>query len=216
MLALLFALLGLPVVGGAIAYFRSRPEAVARRALKRAPLTPIATARDGAVVKVVGVVAYAGPPIESPLARRCCAYYSVVVENEKRSSGLHYEVLREERCIDFYVQDASGVALVRIRGAAPSSALLGHRRFFTTFDGNDLDRFMKARGQSTRGLFLYKRLHAREGVVEAGARVAVCGRARRETDAGALGAAYRDSAHSLVLEASGAVPLYLSNDPAVA
>ena len=214
---LLAAVLG--GVGTRLLYARDRR---IKRALKRVRATPIGEARDGKAVKIVGEVVYAGRSIEAALSGRACAYYSVRVE-EYRSHGTrggHWrQILREDVGIDFYVRDATGVALVRIPGGNTGAypALVWDRKARTSpilANDPDLDRFMSARGVSVEGRFFRKNLRGYEGVLEAGERVAVGGLARWMPDPDAAGGNYRETPKRLVLEASESLPLFLSDDPA--
>jgi hypothetical protein len=191
-----------------------------KRLLKRVKPTPIAKARDGKVVKIVGELLYAGRSMPSPLSGRECAYYSIVV-TEYRGTGARggswTEILREERGIDFMVRDGSGVALVRIaREAAAFPALVQDKKARSSpllYSDADLDRFMSERGMTTEGTFLRRNLRASEGILEEGERVAVGGLARWLPDPDAGGGGYREAGKRLVLQSSEALPLFLSDDP---
>jgi hypothetical protein len=195
------------------AFVRYRPSAQVKRALKRLAATPIADAREGEIVKIVGTVGYAGQTVESPMSRRTCAFYSIVVEKSNRTPAI--EILREERGVDFHVRDASGVALVRIGNVPPTTALVFERtRFTTPVDSDaDIERILAAHGQAIRGVVFYKSLRAREGLLVEGAKIAVGGLARWMPDPDAAGGNYRETPKRLVLQASEALPLFLSDDP---
>jgi hypothetical protein len=189
-----------------------------KRALKRVPPTAIARARDGKAIKIVGELVYAGRSIPSPLSGRECAYYAIVVE-EYRSrgrSGAWHEIIREERGIDFYVRDDSGMALVRVSDRLAFPALVQDRRARVSpimHSDADLERFLAERGRSTEGTFFRKNLRASEGILESGERVAVGGLARWLPDPDAAGGGYREAGKRLVLQASEALPLFLTDDP---
>ena len=189
-----------------------------KRALRRVKPTEIRAARDGKVLKVVGELVYAGRSIPSPLSGRACAYYSIVVEQYRGNgrSGRWHEILREEKGIDFYLRDATGMALVRVSDGVAWPALVPDRRARLSpilHTDADLERFLAQRGQSAEGRFFRKNLRAAEGILEAGERVAVGGLGRWLPDPDAAGGSYRETPQRLVLQASEALPLFLSDDP---
>jgi hypothetical protein len=192
-----------------------------KRALKRVKPTAIRDAKDGKTVKLVGELVYAGHSIASPLSQRKCAYYSIVVKEYRGrgARGGHWrEIVREERGIDFYLRDPSGMALVRIGGDGNAlPALVQDHRVRTSpivHNDADLERFLNERGRTVEGTFFRKNLRAYEGILEAGERVAVGGLARWMPDPDAAGGNYRETPKRLVLEASESLPLFLSDDPA--
>ncbi len=191
-----------------------------KRALKRVRPRLVRDVRDGKVVKLVGELAYAAQPLTAPLSGRTCAFYSILVE-EYRSRGTRgghwYEVLREERGVDFFVRDESGVALVRPGGGQALPALVQDRKARSSpilHSDADLERFLAERGRSAEGFFFRKNLRAFEGVLEAGERVAVGGLARWVADPDAAGGGYREAGRRLVLQSSESLPLLFSDDPA--
>jgi hypothetical protein len=191
-----------------------------KRALRSVKPTLIRDVRDGKVVKIVGELVFAGRSIEAALSQRACAYYSLRVEEYRGHGprGGHWrEIIREDKGIDFYVRDESGMALVRIASDAKAlPALVQDRKARTSpilSDDADLARFMAERGRSVEGSFFRKNLRAYEGVLEAGERVAVGGLARWLPDPDAAGGSYRETPTRLVMQASEAMPLFLSDDP---
>lgn len=193
-----------------------------KRALRRVRPTAIAEARDGKVVKIVGELVYARRSMPAALSQRPCAYYSIIVE-QYRSHGTRgghwHQIVREDVGIDFYLRDATGMALVRIDGgnAATLPALVWDKKARTSpilANDPDLARYLGTRGVSVEGTLFRKNLRASEGILEAGERVAVGGLARWLPDPDAAGGNYRETPKRLVLQASEAMPLFLSDDPA--
>jgi hypothetical protein len=190
-----------------------------KRALKRVKPTPIRDATDGKAVKIVGELVYAGRSIPSPLSQRTCAYYAIVVEEfqQRGRGGRWHELIREEKGVDFYLRDDSGMALIRVASDGQDfPALVRDRKARTSpiiSNDADLERYLGERGYSTEGTFFRKNLRAFEGILEAGERVAVGGLARWMPDPDAAGGNYRETPTRLVLEASESLPLFLSDDP---
>jgi hypothetical protein len=190
-----------------------------KRALRKVRPTKIRDAKDGKAVKIVGELVYAGRTIPSPLSLRTCAYYTIVVEEfrSRGRSGRWHELVREEKGIDFYLRDETGVALIRVASDGKDFPALVHDRKARTSpiirnDAN-LERYLGERGHSTEGTFFRKNLRAYEGILEAGERVAVGGLARWMPDPDAAGGNYRETPKRLVLQASESLPLFLSDDP---
>lgn len=206
-------------VGVAALRLAFTPERRIKRALRRVKPTRVCDVRDGRVVKLVGEVVYAGRTLASPLSRRDCAYYSVVVKQYAPRTGRPAkwnEIVREERGVDFYVRDGSGMALVRLTERSTWAALIRDHQARTSpilLSDAELERLVTERGHATKGAFFRKRLRAYEGVLVEGERVAVGGLARWAADPDAAGAGYRDPGKRLVLEASDALPLFFSDDP---
>ena len=211
---------GISTIVGLGARFAFTRDRRIKRMLRRIKPTLIRDVRDGRAVKIVGELVYAGRSIAAPLSERACAYYSVVVQ-EYRSHGTRgghwHEIIREERGIDFYLRDDSGMALVRpASNGQDFPALVQDRKARTSpIISNDpnLERFLAARGRSVEGAFFRKNLRAYEGVLEAGERVAVGGLARWMPDPDAAGGSYREVPKRLVLQGSESLPLFLSDDP---
>ena len=219
MTELLFPLLVGALTLGSVAIRRAfTPERRIKRLLRRFKPTPIRDAEDGRVVKIVGELVYAGRSIPTPLSLRQCAYYSIVVE-EYRSrgrSGRWHPLIREEKGIDFYLRDATGMALVHIASDGKHFPALVHDRKARTSpilrNDPNLERFLAERGQTIEGTFFRKNLRAYEGILEAGERVAVGGLARWMPDPDAAGGNYRETPKRLLLEASESLGLFLSDD----
>ena len=131
-----------------------------KRALRSIKPTPIRDVKDGKAVKIVGELVYAGRSIPSGLSLRACAYYSVQVQqfrNRGSRGGRWKEILREEKGVDFYLRDETGMALVRVAADGKDFAALVQDRKARTSpifaDDPDLARFMAERGRSVEGSF---------------------------------------------------------------
>ena len=196
--------------------FWQSPERLIKRTLAATPTTRICDARDGIAIKVAGVVEPAlAPLMTSPLTGRSCFYYCIVVQ-ERRNGQLWTPILREERGVDFQLRDASGAALVRPERA--KTVLIAdetREQSLLTIDDERLERFMRERGQPTRGVVLQKTLRAEEAILVAGKRIAVAALARWEANAEGSAANYREPARRLTLAAAGDVPLLISDYPVV-
>lgn len=83
------------------------------------PPQPVETIEDGATVKLEGVVRLvpSPPPLHTPITRRPCAAYGIVIE---RLKGIHWEVVYEAyRSTTFMLEQGDDGALVRAEEATP-------------------------------------------------------------------------------------------------
>lgn len=169
-------------VFGVLAYWFGGDQ-VTRRALQRVPRKRIGDLRDGEEARVIGVVGVEAP-IRAPISGRRCAYYRVVVEEQYESSGRRSwrDVLDEQDGVDFLVKDETGEALVKTtRVEAVLEKDRSKSSGFLRDATPELEAFLKKHGRSSEGLVFNRTLRYREGVVEAGERVAVAGLVRRKT-----------------------------------
>jgi hypothetical protein len=188
---------------------RTAPFLLARRThvrlafLLRDPV-PIAAARPGDVVKVVGIVRALPAPLTAPVSGQACAYHqSVALAQDQRGRWVTLLDAAEGR--DFVVDDGSAQALVRIAGA--ELALLDAA---TAVWRADLPP------TGARVVCDARPLRFREIALADGHEVAVVGRARSltEPDGYRYGAPYRGGpAPALLLERGEAEALLVTDDP---
>jgi hypothetical protein len=193
-------------------------DARVKRALRKAPLATTRTFPDSTVATVQGTVCQLdGAPLIAPLTGRPCAYYEAIVE-EYRSSGKRgswYPIIREHRGQDFLLDDGQGTARVVMEHASVSLVKDAHFRSGMFQDATPaLDEFLARHGRQSQGWLFNKSLRYREGVLETGELVAVCGAGAREPDPDprATTGGYREQAMRLVLTARADAPLYVSDD----
>jgi hypothetical protein len=218
---LLLPALFLTAIGGGMALrFAFHRDRRIKRMLRRIVPTPIAEAPDGRAIKIVGELLCAGRSLTAPLSGRACAYYTVVVEEYRGGGkgGRWKEILREEKGVDFFLRDDSGTALVHFPADGHVwPALVEDRRARVSpiFHADEaLKRFLAERGRPVDGWFVRRNQRAREGVLEAGERVAVAGTARWLPAPDGIGGGYREAGKRLVLQGSEQLGLFLSDDPA--
>jgi hypothetical protein len=202
-----------PLIGLALiaAYFFSR-EARTRRALRRLAVTPIARVADGTIAKVVGRLRFAKEPLSAPLSERPCAGYHVVVED---LNGKPSQLIEEEYCTDFIIEDETGKALIHIN--APSVAITQDVHLRSGLFDNPtpaMEELLRRHGCSSHGTFLPRSLRYREGVLEENELVAVAGLWRWEVDPDPKAASgYREAARRLFVSPAGDKPVLVSDDP---
>jgi hypothetical protein len=202
---LILLALGAAVAGslGATVAFFTRDIRLKRR-LRRTSPEDISTVREGRLVKIVGKLSPAGPPLASPVSGRPCVYFHVWYE------ALHTVIVQGARVLewgpgleltdvcDFLVTDGTGTALVRTReGGLPEVAIRADAYVHTVSEDGA------------------QRSH--EAILEAGDTVAVFGRSVREVDSRSEPVGYRDAPARLVLhgDADAHRPLIISDDPGV-
>jgi hypothetical protein len=200
-------------LGGLALRFAFGPDRRIKRVLRQVRPTAIAAARDGQAVKIVGQLVHASSTIATPIFDRACAFYSILVHEHPVQLG---EIFREDKGVDFYLRDGSSMALVRASMGEARAAVVRDRRAHssTLYDPNaNVERFVAERRIPSKVFLSSRSLTVSEGVLVAGMRIAVAGLARWEPDPDASGGNYREMPKRLVLEASEALPLFLSDDP---
>jgi len=168
---------------GFLAYLFSGDQ-VTRRALQKVPRRRIGDLRDDEEARVIGVVGVEAP-IRAPISGRRCAYYRVVVEEQYETDGHRTwrNILDVQDGVDFLVKDETGEALVKTtRVEAVLEKDRSKSSGFLHDATPELEAFLKEHGRSSEGLVFNRTLRYREGVVEAGERVAVAGLVRRRTE----------------------------------
>lgn len=161
-----------------------------RRGLRETPRVAIASAREGQVVKITGVVAADAAPIEAPLSGRPCVCYEILVEEYRSSnnSGSWRELLREVQGVSFFVIDATGRALVDPVGCQVTLVDDFSSKSGTWDDANPREQAVLARHQQQATGWVFNRtLRYKEGVISVGEVIAVAGRGVLEPDPDAVG-----------------------------
>jgi hypothetical protein len=176
---------------GGVAY-GAHLDARFRRSRQQLPPVRVASAPEGALVKLVGRVRLVGQPMRSPAGGRECVFFDTAIEEERaretpqghRDEGW-CEIGRETKAIDFLLEDETGCAFVRAAAwlvvpsirtvAVDASPRDGARPELTAF----LERRRLLRPGAT---VAPQRLRFREGVLAPGDRIELVGRTRWELD----------------------------------
>ncbi|HEX2571680.1 MAG TPA: DUF3592 domain-containing protein [Polyangia bacterium] len=196
------------------AFFGKRTRSL--RALKKVVATSIRDVQVGQRVKIVGRLVHGENALTAPLSGRSCACYRVTVT--EAGDDCDHQVLDEIRSADFFVEDGSGKALVRLSGRAQLIIVEDVHRSSGTFNDPtpELKAFLERHGQSSRGVLgvFNRSLKYVEGVLEQGEQVAVVGVARLESDPDPHAAhGYREPASRLVLVPPGDGDLIVTDEP---
>jgi len=219
---IVFGVVGIFVVGlgfYAISTYYSE-ESTTLRAMRAAPQVRIGDAKDGARVRLVARVSSHGDErLAAPLSGRACVAFRVHVEERVRGrKSSHWRTMIDEReSVDFVLEDPSGRAIVRARGAKLLIDL-DHRQGSGTFHDATpaLESYLARHGQQSTGLLGFNRpMRYREGALDIGETVSVVGVARWEDDPGASiePVGFRDASRRkrLVIEPGPDGALYASD-----
>jgi hypothetical protein len=164
--------------------------------------TAIAGLRDDKMVRLVGRARPLAPLLTAPMSGEPCLCFLTITDEGPPGLGMWREFGREQRGIDFVLDDGTGQALIRAAGAQ-----LGGRRPGDTI-GAWLEGLLR---RMTFRLFMGGRMRWREWVITADHPVAVGGMASFELDARAEPTDYREAPHKVVFAAADDVPLYIAN-----
>lgn len=182
-------------------------DARTKRALASKERASIKDVEEGHEVKIAGRLAYAEEPLIAPLSGRPCACWEVVVEEYKSSgkSGSWREIIRDQECLTFFIEDDSGKALVVDQVPRVAIDKDSHHRSGTFNDATEeLSAFLHEHGHESVGMFGFnRRMRYKEGVLEEGEEVAVMGLARREADPSGSGRSggYREAPTIVIIDA---------------
>jgi hypothetical protein len=189
-----------------------------RRLFRDVPLTSLAQAKEGELVKVSGRVRALGPLVEAPVTQRPCAGFSLNIgglgteDGPDASPGLSY--LRVERAIALALEDGAEVAMLHLDSPV---LWLTHPSGETTHLNDPhptVAALLDEHGVKWRSKFSHKPIVWQETLLQPGDRVTVLGRVRREPGlVGGSGGGYRESPTQLALVGSAEVPIILTNDP---
>jgi len=204
------------VFGGVVFYnYYFGRKALVKRKLKKATGKKVSDFVSGDIAKVVGKIEIVGEPLIAPLSGRQCAYYYVLVEQE-RSTGKSssWETLIEEEVEgEFMIRD--GRYRAHINSDNIKSYLVQDREYSSGL-GDDatevLEKYLQAHGEKSTGLFNFnKTIRYKEGVLEQDEFMAVIGRGEWKN---ASQINLPDSyGRVLTICSTEKEPVYLSDDP---
>jgi hypothetical protein len=179
-------------------------DAVTNRALQKAPVVRIAEFPAAGVARVIGTVTPTEEQLVSPLTKRPCVHYHLIVEEKRvgsRNRTYWADVINEADSRDFCVSDGCGKALVSMSDAEVAVTKDGHN--LSGLSGraapDSLEKLLSDRCLRSKD---FKRgLRYTEGVIEPGERVTVMGRGRRalERERGLFDVVIHRGRHTSVL-----------------
>jgi hypothetical protein len=203
---------------GAFVYFR--PEARARRELRRATLYRIADLPDGVRGRIAGRAYPLMQPIIAPLSGRECVYFIARVEQRTQNddgSDSWGPVVNESRGVPFGIQDSSGRAIIDATDARIALEFDGSSRMRAFGDKTEVERAFLAR-HGMVSIMARGDLRYSEAIIGVDEVVAVLGAGVREPDpdASPTGGYRGEMPTRLRLTSSAAHPLVISDAPSVA
>ncbi len=166
-------------IAGLVWYFGKR-QALMRR-LKQAKPWPVGELPEDTLGKIVGNARPVGDVLTAPISQRPCVFFEVsVVENHGKSSST---IIHELQGVPFYVEDASGRAVVDPRGADVVLEQDYSTSSGTLDDATPIEEeFLRRHNKEPRGWVFNKSLSYRESIIAIGEQVAVLGSGVREPD----------------------------------
>jgi hypothetical protein len=188
------------IIGSLTHQFSSEQKMIRR--YNKMPHTLIQDAVAGQDVRILGNVVPGGEEFISPLTKRRCVYYETIVEDSTDRDSWT-EVIREVRGASFFVEDASGRALVKIENVKIEAAREGQIGSLSFQDATaEFEAYLARHGQTSQGKDGNRSLRYREGSLEPGEPIAVLGRVRWEPDPDPrrAGTGYRDVPKRAVME----------------
>lgn len=194
------------VIGVAVLGWYFSPQQVIKRKLKAVPVRSLIEAGELGAVRITGTILDDGLTLDSPLSGTRCAWYGAYVDEYRSSgkSGHWVEVIKEEACTEFLLDDGTGVAIVRC--VAPQVASpRDHETGSGAFDDASPteEEFLRRHGRQSTGLLGFnRRLRYREAKFEPGEKVTVLGRVQPIS--------HRRARYEIV--ASDGSPLLMSDD----
>ena len=191
-----------------------------KRTLAKVPNSELANVSEHEAAKVVGMLAYIGEPLISPLTGRSCAYFDIRVEQYVSFNGQTdwTTIIHESKGQNFILEDGTDHVIVDPTGAKVGITVDSHTESKTFDDPTDRERsYLASQEKDGESWNLDKTTRYREGILEAGELVAVLGRGVREPDP--EGVAKADGFRAtppmrLRMRGSQNVPLVISDDAA--
>jgi hypothetical protein len=200
------------VVGASSTYifvywYRSRRQWIKRK-LGKLPRTPIGTATEGELVRMVGTVKPLEHTVVAPISGEPCVYYHAVVD--RKFGGKWRRLADQAHGIPFILEDESGFVYI---DATRAQLTTKHLRFIPTHGPNPLfDRFLVSHGIS---LMIKENLRVHEMRIDVGETFTVMGAGVMDVDPLAKHPETYRGARATRLRFAGAkkYPLVMSDDP---
>jgi hypothetical protein len=204
------------VAGVVVAGFWNSARARIKRTLRAAQLASVADAPEDVPIKLVGRLRIVGNPLRAPFSKRKCAAWFVRVDIDSQSQD--GKTFVEGKAQSFELEDETGRALIEVTDTPLLELVVDAHHSSGVLDdpAPHLQEFLHHRGHATRGWIFNKSIRYREGVLEAGERVAVLGVASRQIDPAPNAVdGYRSKSKRLVLRAPRGARLLMTDDPSL-
>ncbi|WP_299433230.1 hypothetical protein [uncultured Aquimarina sp.] len=172
-----------------IGYYFSHKNKILRK-LKQVNTKRIQLIKDNEYAKLIGKVNTSGEPLTSPIGKRKCAYYQIIVEEKSGGKNKSWHtIIKEDKAIDFIIESSGERAVVQV-DTSPKTKMVYLVKDVKHTSGtwNDppkhLEMYLQSHGKDSTGLFGFnKSIRYREGVIEIGEKITILGTASwKESD----------------------------------
>ncbi len=180
-----FSLLVIGIAGGTVMWFvyNSKKSTILRK-FKKIPKKRISSVKENEYVKIVGKANSIDELLVSPIGKRKCVYYNIIIEENHGGNGKGrswHPIHNEEKSTLFSVESSGERAIIDVNIDSKSKMAylvkdLQHRSGTWNEAPEFLEKVLQSRGLKSKAIFgLNKTLRYQEGVIEIGEEVSVMG-----------------------------------------
>ncbi|WP_299258601.1 hypothetical protein [uncultured Aquimarina sp.] len=199
-----------------IGYYFSHKNRVLRK-LKQANIKRIQLVKDKEYIKVIGKVQNIKEPLISPIGKRKCAYYQIIVEEKHSGKNKSWHtIIKEDKAVNFIIESSGERAIVLV-DTSPKTKMVYLVKDVKHVSGtwNDppkyLETYLQSHGKDSTGLFGFnKSIRYREGVIEIGEKITLLGTGHWKESDHTLD---RYSSKSLYISGDSENKLIITDDP---
>ncbi len=161
--------------------FFSRQAVVGNR-ISKTVRKKISEVNDGELVSITGEVVLLGRVMTAPLSKRKCVYYHITVKDDSSRKEMfrNYINIDEERSSDVILFDGEHYAVISTQNV--TAYIVKDETFYSGFwngTAPELKEYLIKHGEKPTGILGFPLdLVAQEGVVEAGEKIKVAGKAK--------------------------------------
>lgn len=206
-----FVVMGLILLAFVVyeAFFSTKAQI--KRSIRSIHPSSIANVKNGDIVKVTGKIVFAGRTLVAPLSGRKCAFYEVVVTEQKGKQTI--SVINEKKRGDVVLYDGTGYVVVRDHKTQSLVVpdVLMHSGTFNSANPV-MKEFLNKYGELSKGIMGFNRsLTYKEGALENNEKCVVTGKAEWVSKS-RLNIDIPDE-RILVISSAPNVECYISDDP---
>lgn len=156
-------------------------QAVVSNTISKTPRKKLSEVKDGETVSISGKVVFSGRVMTAPLSKRKCVYYHVIVKdaNSSRDTFRNYIDIDEEKASDVVLFDGEHYAIISTKSV--KAYIVKDETFYSGFWNSttpELKEYLVKHGEKTTNMLGFSlNLSAQEGVLEAGEKLKVAGKA---------------------------------------
>ncbi len=180
-----FSLVVIGIAGGTVIWFvyNSKKSTMLRK-FKKASKKRISLVKENEYVKIVGKAHDIDEPLVSPIGKRKCVYYNIIIEENHGGNGkgrAWHPIHNEEKSTLFSVESSREKAIIDANIDPNSKTVylvkdIQHRSGTWNEAPEFLEQVLQSRGLKSKAIFgLNKTSRYQEGVIEIGEEVSVMG-----------------------------------------